>query len=222
MTEMPHTRHVDAVIFDLGGVVAANGRPSDLLRRFPNDPPEVVRSVIMGDYAADTDHPWHRLERGEISFADYRGALADLVVSSGLRPVVESTPQSGGSRPMFDFVPNPPVVDLVRDLKRTGVRRGVLTNNIREFRDLWRSMLDFDDLFDDIVDSHEVGMRKPDPEIYLLSARRLGVDPSRSVFLDDTESNVEAARRVGMHGVLVADDPTEAVERVREILASGR
>lgn len=123
---------------------------------------------------------------------------------------------------MFDFVPNPPVVQLVNDLKRLEVRRGVLTNNIREFRDLWRSMLDFDDLFDDVVDSHEVGMRKPDPEIYLLSARRLGVDPSRIVFLDDTESNVEAARRVGMTGVLVDDDPTVAVARVRELVASGR
>lgn len=222
MSESSPTRHVDAVIFDLGGVVAANGRPSDLLRRFPNDPPEVVRAVIMGDYAADTDHPWHRLERGEISFADYRGALADLVLSSGLRPVVDSVPQPGGSRPMFDFEPNPPVVELVRELKQLGVRRGVLTNNIREFRDLWRSMLDFDDLFDDIVDSHEVGLRKPDPRIYLLSASRLGVEPTRSVFLDDVESNVEAARRVGMHGVLVADDPTEAVDRVRSILTSGR
>jgi len=222
MVESSNGSRVDAVIFDLGGVVAANGRPSDLLRRFPNDPPDLVRSVIMGDYADDTDHPWHQLERGEITFADYRASLAELVLSAGLRPVVDAPPPSGGSGPMFDFVPNPPVVQLVNDLKRLEVRRGVLTNNIREFRDLWRSMLDFDDLFDDVVDSHEVGMRKPDPEIYLLSARRLGVDPSRIVFLDDTESNVEAARRVGMTGVLVDDDPTAAVARVRELVASGR
>jgi len=211
-------RAVDAVIFDLGGVVASNGRPSDLLRRFPDDPPELVRAVIMGDYGADTDHPWHRLERGEISFADYRSSLAELVISAGLRPVVDADPPPSGSRLMFGFLPNPPVVELVRDLKEAGIGRGLLTNNIREFSDQWRSMLDFDELFDDIVDSHEVGMRKPNPDIYLLSASRLGVDPSRVAFLDDTESNVEAARNLGMHGVLVDEDPSAAVSRVRRLV----
>jgi len=141
--------------------------------------------------------------------------LAELVLSAGLRPVVDAPPPSGGSGPMFDFVPNPPVVQLVNDLKRLEVRRGVLTNNIREFRQIWRSMLDFDDLFDDIVDSHEVDVRKPNPAIYQLALERLGAQAERTAFLDDVASNVEAAISVGMPAVVVDVDPTDAVATVR-------
>jgi 23S rRNA-/tRNA-specific pseudouridylate synthase len=63
-------RLIDAVIFDFGGVLASNGRPSDVAKRFPNDPVDKVMKVMMGDYGQDTDHPWHRLERGEISMVE--------------------------------------------------------------------------------------------------------------------------------------------------------
>jgi hypothetical protein len=74
------SRHIDAVIFDFGGVLASNGRPSDVAKRFPNDPVDKVMKVMMGDYGQDTDHPWHRLERGEISMVEYREQLGPLVL----------------------------------------------------------------------------------------------------------------------------------------------
>jgi epoxide hydrolase-like predicted phosphatase len=70
----------------------------------------------------------------------------------------------------------------------------------------------FEDVTDDIVYSHEVGLRKPDPAIYALTAERLGVQPHEIVFLDDVVANVEAARRAGWHAVLHVDTATSIVE----------
>ena len=210
------TRLIDAVIFDFGGVLASNGRPSDVAKRFPNDPVDVVMRVMMGDYGSDTDHPWHRLERGEISMVDYRAALAPLVIEAGLTPVATAMPEPGRAIP-FDFLPNEPVITLVHDLRAAGLRLGVLTNNVRELRERWWPMMDFASIFDDVVDSHEVGMRKPNPEIYRLALRRLGAEARRTAFLDDAASNVEAARAVGLHGVIVPEDPSTAVNEVRRL-----
>ena len=212
---------IDAVIFDFGGVLASNGRPSDVARRFPNDPVEKVMKVMMGDYGQDTDHPWHRLERGEISMAKYRQELAPLVLEAGLQPMTapagESTTHGSSAAIGIAFEPNPLVIELVHELKAAGFRLGVLTNNVREFRDLWWSMLDFPAIFDDIVDSHEVGMRKPNPAIYELALDRLGVSAARTAFLDDARSNVDAATSAGLHGVWVDVDPRAAVRQVRTL-----
>jgi putative hydrolase of the HAD superfamily len=212
-------RPIDGVIFDFGGVLASNGRPSDVVRRFPHDPAELVMKVMMGDYGLDTDHPWHRLERGEISMVEYRRALAPLVIEAGLTPVATAMPEptTPGQMIPFDFIPNEPVIRLVHDLRDAGVRLGVLTNNVRELRERWWPMMDFANIFDDVVDSHEVGMRKPNPAIYRLALERLGTTAQRTVFLDDAASNVAAAIEVGIHGVVVDEDPTPAVDTVRRL-----
>ena len=69
-------------------------------------------------------------------------------------------------------------------------------------------MWGFEDVTDDIVYSHEVRLRKPDPAIYALTAERLGVAPHEIVFLDDVVTNVEAARQAGWHAVLHVDTAT--------------
>ncbi len=205
-------RLVDTVIFDVGGVLAANGRHSDFARRFPDANADEVIKILVGDYAEDGDHPWHRLERGEITLQENRQLNREALVAAG----IDLPTPPPGSAPMIQFVVNEPVVQLVRDLKDAGLRLGVLTNNVAEFRDQWRSMLPFDELFDDIVDSHEVGVRKPNPAIYQLALARLGADASRTAFLDDVPSNVRAAETVGIRAVLVDEDPLPAVRTVRE------
>jgi len=74
----------------------------------------------------------------------------------------------------------------------------------------------FEDVTDDIVYSHEVGLAKPDPAAYELTVRRLGVEPHEVLFLDDVEANVDAARRTGWHAVLHRDTATSiaAMERI--------
>jgi len=207
---------IDAVIFDLGGVLSSTGRPSDVARRFPHDPLEVVLEVVMGDYGHDTDHPWHRLERGEISMNVYRESLAELVMKAGLTPVPESNDESRSEEP-FRFEPCEPMIELVHDLRSEGIKVSVLTNNIREFRPLWWSMIDFPSIFDDVVDSHEVGLRKPNPAIYELALQRLNTKPQNTAFLDDAVSNVKAANMVGLHGIWVERDPQPAISAVRQL-----
>ena len=228
-------RQIDAVIFDFGGVLASNGRPTDVAKRFPNDPVDKVMKVMMGDYGQDTNHPWHRLERGEISMLEYREQLAPLVLEAGLQmsegallpPSTTSSPANSSAANSstaqsqsgigFAFEPNHSVIELVHELKSSGFRLGVLTNNVRELRHAWWPMLDFANIFDDVVDSHEVGMRKPNRAIYELALNRLGVEAHRAAFLDDAQSNVDAASALGIHGIWVDIDPTQAVHRVRQL-----
>lgn len=204
------------MIFDLGGVLSTTGRPSDVVRRFPHDPLDAVMKVVMGDYGEDTNHPWHRLERGEITMENYRQALAELVQEAGLTPVIEA-PTDNRPADLFRFEPCKPMIDLVHDLRSAGLKVGVLTNNIREFRPLWWSMLDFPETFHDVLDSHEVGLRKPNPAIYELALRRLDTTASRTAFLDDAVSNVKAANMIGMHGIWVDHDPEPAIRAVRQL-----
>ena len=115
------------------------------------------------------------------------------------------------------FEANEEMVELVRDLRGGGLRTGLLTNNARELRDRWWALLPYDELFDDVVDSHEVGMRKPNPAIYRLALERLGATADRTAFLDDIASNVAAALAEGMVGVLVEGDGAAAIAHVREL-----
>lgn len=208
---------ITAVIFDLGGVLAANGRQSDVSARFPAEHAELVRSIFMGPYHEDTDHPWHRLERGEISMDDMRAQVGRMLAEAGVDVSAMRSSASSDGGVDWAFQPNEPVVDLVERLRSHGVRTGVLTNNVVEMRPLWQSMLDFDALFDDVVDSSAVGLRKPNPAIYRLALERLGVDAAETAFLDDVVSNVDAAIALGITGVVVDEDPWPAVRRVEAL-----
>ena len=82
-------------------------------------------------------------------------------------------------------------------------------------------MIPVDDLFEVIVDSSAVGIRKPDPAIYRMALDQLGVAPERSVFLDDAPGNIEAARALGMHAILVEDDHAGAFAELDRLLSEG-
>ncbi len=95
--------------------------------------------------------------------------------------------------------------------QRPARRTGILSNSgpgAREGEACWG----FEAITDDIVYSHEVGLRKPDPAIYALTAERLGVAPPEVLFLDDARVNVDAAVAVGWHAVLHVDTPTSITE----------
>ena len=207
---------VDTVIFDLGGVIMRNGGPRDFTRRYPDHDPAVVAEIVMGPHHLDTDHQWHRVERGEITLAECREITKRMLDEAGIvASVPPERPAAGG--PAFTFALNDEMVRLVHDLRDAGRRIGILTNNVREFREWWWPLMDFDQIFHTIVDSHEVGMRKPNPAIYELTMSRLGAEPGRTAFLDDLEANVHAARALGMHGIHVAEDATAAIVEARRL-----
>lgn len=202
------------MIFDLGGVIMRNGGPRDFTRRYPEHDPAVVAEIVMGPHHLDTDHQWHRVERGEISLDECREITKRALKAAGIRASVPAErPASGG----FAFELNLEMVALVRDLRSSGRKVGILTNNVREFRQWWWPLMDFESEFDTIVDSHEVGMRKPNPAIYHLTLERLGSAPDRAAFLDDLEANVHAARALGMHGIHVGEDAGPAIESARRL-----
>ena len=152
-----------------------NGRPSDVASRYPDHDPVTITELLMGDYADDTDHPWHRLERGEITLAENRELNRAALAASGHRDAATAGVGVDGGGLTFEL--NAPMIELVGDLRAAEprIKLGVLTNNVREFRPMWWEMLPFEEWFDAVVDSHEVGLRKPNPAIYELALTRLDV-----------------------------------------------
>jgi putative hydrolase of the HAD superfamily len=113
------------------------------------------------------------------------------------------------------LAPNAELIAELAALRGAGYRMGMLTNNVREWEPRWRAMLPVDEIFEVVVDSAFVGMRKPDPEIYALTCERLGVAPHECVFIDDFPHNCDAAAALGMTAVRF--ETTEQV--VRELRA---
>jgi epoxide hydrolase-like predicted phosphatase len=207
-------RTVDAVIFDLGGVIMKNGGPRDFTRRYPDHDPAVVAEIVMGPHHLDTDHQWHRLERGEITMDECRALTKDMLDAAGIVATAPAPTTSGGA---FNFQLNDEMVAFIHDLKSAGLLIAILTNNVREFREMWWPLMDFETVFDAIVDSHEVKMRKPNPDIYHLTMNRIGATPNRTAFLDDLRANVDAASALGMHGVWVEEDASGAIAAARAL-----
>lgn len=147
-------------------------------------------------------------------------AFAAAGIEMPARPVTEPT-ADGKTPPMLVFEPNEEMLDLAARLRSAGLGIGILTNNVREFRDLWRNLMPYEELFDDIVDSHEVGLRKPSRAIYELALTRLNGTAGRAAFLDDLPSNVEAANALGMFGVLVDIDAAPAIAEVERLAGLG-
>ena len=208
---------IEAVMWDYGGVFMAS--PFEALENLAADvgvAPERYVQLVFGPYDRDEDHPWHRLERGEIALAEAR----DLILELGRAEGVEAD--------LFHFIAamakgdtsvRPKVVEVARGIKASGTPTALITNNVAEFRDHWRNSIPLDELFHCVVDSSEVGLRKPDPKIFELALENLGVaDAASTVFLDDYEGNVEAARRVGIHGILVTSDYGAALDELRSLL----
>jgi len=110
------------------------------------------------------------------------------------------------------------VVHKIRDLKDRGIRLGLLTNNVKEFGEHWRTMFPLDELFEEVVDSSHVGMRKPERGIYELTCRRMGIAPTDAIFVDDNLDNIEAARAYGMEAVHFGENPWDALDELEAIL----
>lgn len=204
---------IDAVFWDFGGVFTAS--PFHAVRPYSESlgiAHEELLELVFGPYHLDTDHPWHRLERGEGTLADAMGAAVAAATARGI--AFDPRAFFGAMR---DDIDRSIVVATVRELRAHGVRHCIITNNAKEFADGWRALVPVDELFDEVVDSSAVGMRKPNPAIYELAMARLDVtDPSRAVFLDDFEPNVTAARALGLHGVVVAH-PDPAMAELRRL-----
>jgi putative hydrolase of the HAD superfamily len=153
--------------------------------------------------------------RGEMAIADWAAAVSETGRAQGIE--VDFGPLQAM---LGELTLHQPIIDRVRTLRDEGYKLGLVTNNVREGSAMWRSLVPVDELFDAVVDSSEVGMRKPNPAIYHHALELLGgVAPEQAVFLDDSPGNVEGARRAGLKGILVTD-PEDAVAELDALLTS--
>ena len=209
---------IRAVISDFGGVLT-----TPLLHSFVAFQDETgISFESLGkamQRAAEHNgaYPLFELEKGNLTEADFLELLRD-----NLEPELGHRPELHRFKEIyFDALdPNEPMIDLMRDLRRRDYRMALLTNNVREWEPLWRSMLPVDEIFELIVDSAFVGMRKPEREIYELTVERIGgLEASECMFVDDTEINCDAARDLGMSAVHFRDNEQAVAEIERALRA---
>jgi putative hydrolase of the HAD superfamily len=211
---------VEAVIFDYGGVISVRllGDLSDFEAAM-GYPQGSVTELMFGPSAGSDGEPvhdFHALEMGQLSLGDYLTGLERRAPEVLGRPLDLTAYRAFTAASAIAV--HWPVVHRVRRLRDDGVRLALLTNNVREFGDAWRATFPVDELFPTVVDSSEVGMRKPDPRIYEHTCELLDVEPTVAVFLDDNEDNVAAAGLLGLETVHFGADPFESLAELDEIL----
>jgi putative hydrolase of the HAD superfamily len=193
-----------AVISDFGGVLTSPLTDAFLAVQDGLDIPLDAYGTAMAAAAAEHggEIPLFALERGQLTEAEF---LAQL--ERGLAQVLgrEVSLHGFGEQLMAALHPDEELFAYYRGLRDRGLRLAMLTNNVREWEHLWRAKLPVDEVFELVVDSAFVGMRKPEPEIYTLTLERLGLPAEACVFVDDLEINVDAARALGMDGVVHRD-----------------
>lgn len=208
--------NVSAVIFDFGGVIITPiTRQIGMIAEGLGRTTAEVHHVMMGPQFESGDHPWHRLERGEIGMEVLQDLLMPIAAEAGMTfrgDEVEKILAPG----MYEV--NHFVLEKIDELRGRGYKTALLSNSIREFR----PKLEEDvppRLFDAYIDSSHVGMRKPEPEIFHLTLRELGLDtPSDAVFLDDFAGNLAGATAVGLRTIHVRN-PREALVELEDLLA---
>lgn len=195
------------LLVDFGGVLTTNVFAS--FRAFCEDEglePEAFLDLFRSSAEARAD--LRRVETGQISeqeFSDRIGALLGVAETAGLI-----------DRLFARMEPDGDMVAAVRRAKAAGVRTGLISNSLGEGR---YDRAAFPELFDGVVISGEEGMHKPQAEIYVLGAERVGLAPEECVFVDDLRENCAGAEAVGMTAVLHrgADTTIPELERLLDV-----
>jgi epoxide hydrolase-like predicted phosphatase len=197
------------LLVDYGGVLT-NPLPEFMARWVEADgiDPDRFAELMRRWLGPAAEHnPVHDLETGRIGAAEFERLLAaELLEQATAGDAAGAEAQADRAAGMLTRMfagmrVEPSMVDVVRAARTAGVRTGLLSNSwgLDYERDGW------DTLFDAVVISGEVGLRKPDAAIYALAAQRLALAPEQIVFVDDLRPNVRAAAAAGMVGVQHVD-----------------
>ena len=191
------------LLVDYGGVLTTNLFTSfgDFCRSEGLDP-----HALAGAFAGDKEaaRMLVRFEKGRMDEAEFEVALAAKLGVSHDRLI---------DRLFAGIHPEHAMIEAVATARRQGVRCGLLSNSWGHRYDRTR----WEELFDATVISGEVGIRKPDPEIYALAAERLGVPPQEIVFVDDIQHNLPPAEEIGM-STIHHTDPEKTVSELEALL----
>jgi putative hydrolase of the HAD superfamily len=205
--EMP----IRAALFDFGGVILTS--PFEAFERYELErglPAGLIRQLNATN--PDTN-AWARLERSEVSLDEFSELFEAEAFASGHEVVGRDVIGllSGAIRPQM--------VEAVRRCSERLIT-GMLTNNFvvgDGHVDRESEMGGVLGLFDAIIESSKVGVRKPDPAFYELACAQLGIEPSEAVFLDDLGINLKPARALGMTTIKVVD-PDIAITELESIV----
>jgi putative hydrolase of the HAD superfamily len=187
-----------AALFDIGGVLSSS--PVIAIREYAIA--QGIDYSVLGPMIAEPHCAWSRWERSEISseqfLRDFEAEGLERGITVSARGVMDAA--FGGQSTRDE------VVAVVRHLKGK-VRLGAITNNVvRDGEEARSRVFDLEELFEVVVESSKVGLRKPDPRIYQLACDHLGVTPPECVFLDDIGANLKGARALGMTTIKVNPD----------------
>ena len=190
---------IEAVIFDFGGVLTSS--PFEAFARYETErglPVDIIRRTNAANHL---ENAWAKFERAEVDidtfdklFAEESRALGAEVRGRDVLPLLQ-----GDLRP-----------EMVEALKRikAGLKTGCITNNLpanaigsMTGRSLYIAEVMV--LFDHVIESAKIGLRKPDPRIYKMMVETLKVDPKNCVYLDDLGVNLKPAREIGMTTIKV-------------------
>jgi putative hydrolase of the HAD superfamily len=199
---------IEAVIWDFGGVLTTS--PFEAFARFEREhglPADIIRRTNAANHL---ENAWAKFERAEVDieafdrlFAEESLALGAEVRGKDVLPLL-----AGDLRP-----------EMVEALKRIGARfkTGCITNNLpanaigsnggRSFY-----VAEVMALFNHVIESAKIGLRKPDPRIYAMMVEALGVDPRACVYLDDLGVNLKPAREMGMTTIKVVSSSQAIAE----------
>jgi putative hydrolase of the HAD superfamily len=207
---------IEAVISDFGGVLT-----TPLFNAFAHVqeeqgiPLEALGKAMWAATQQCGENPLFAFERGEMTEPEFLAIVGAALSEEVGRPVAM---EGFADRYWAQLAPNEEMLAYLRFLRRErGLRLALLTNNVREWEPRWRPVWEIDALFELVVDSGFVGMRKPDPKIYDLTLSRLGLPGEACVFVDDLDVNCEAARAAGMHPV-VFRDAEQAIAEIDALL----
>jgi putative hydrolase of the HAD superfamily len=199
---------IEAVIWDFGGVLTSS--PFEAFARFERErglPADIIRRTNAANH---WENAWAKFERAEVDleafdqlFAAESRALGAEVRGREILPLL-----SGELRP-----------EMIEALRRVKARfkTGCITNNLPANaigstggRTLY--VAEVMALFDHVIESAKIGLRKPDPRIYRMMVEKLGVDPNACVYLDDLGVNLKPAREMGMTTIKVLNGPQAIAE----------
>lgn len=195
------------LLVDFGGVLTTN--VFDSFKQFCVNEgldPDTVRRLFRED--PDALAELRRLEKGELTeeeFSERFGPMLGVTETEGLV-----------DRLFAGMGPDEAMIEAVKKAKRSGIKTGLISNSWghgRYDRDA------FPEMFDGVVISGEVGLHKPEPEIFHMGAEKIGLEPSDCVFVDDLKENCEGAAAVGMTPILHrgADTTLPELERLLEL-----
>jgi putative hydrolase of the HAD superfamily len=200
---------VRAVLWDFGGVILSSpfeafasyerqqGLPDGFLRQLNATNPD--------------SNAWARLERSDVDLAGFAELYEAEAAAAGHRI------DAGAVLALLSGELRPAMVQALRRIRGEGLVQACLTNNVAGMEAARPELAEVMDIFDAVLESSKLGVRKPDPRFYDLALEAVDVTPTEAVFLDDLGINLKPARVLGITTIKVVD-PDEALAELEEVL----